>query len=510
MEKTDAKVRLFLELSNQHPIQILNYVPLKEYKDWTPEKMYEYPKSQYYYAFINDIELISRIKNLITSNYDDILNIKTEVENIKDELTDSKISLEFNGCNIETFDDLEKNKKNIPIINEANEENNANNINVINNIEEERYVVFCRFFLKNFGFIHNYEKLNKDDINKLLEKPIVYALKGRIKTLLNIRRKEFESKKGDSDIGNVSSAEEDKGHNDLQNKKDMGDKNNIISKGIDGHWFLVNSYENIDFLSLIKYKEKLIIQPDQDKMNSNISNNTSVVSNVLSQSGVEKYTNPHIFSYIIKDTKKFVTVYQNKSCRYHHNKNEFICKDCNDFCCLECFDEKVKNNFHLGHKISLLDETISKFEEDTKFLDERIQYLKGIIENEINDKKSEITATKAKNEQTVNTINNENDNIRAIIKKQQIERAKVLGFLGNEALRILNDFNLKLRYIKILNDKGDMNTYLTNYFFFVKFYKAEIRKNLEVLKKKILQTDEKFNEYNDKLINLVEELKKTI
>ena len=352
--------------------------------------------------------------------------------------------------------------------------------------------------------------MNKDDINKLLEKPIVYALKGRIKTLLNIRRKEFESKKGDSDIGNISSAEEDKGHNDLQNKKDMGDKNNIISKGIDGHWFLVNSYENIDFLSLIKYKEKLIIQPDQDKMNSNISNNTSVVSNVLSQSGVEKYTNPHIFSYIIKDTKKFVTVYQNKSCRYHHNKNEFICKDCNDFCCLECFDEKVKNNFHLGHKISLLDETISKFEEDTKFLDERIQYLKGIIENEINDKKSEITATKAKNEQTVNTINNENDNIRAIIKKQQIERAKVLGFLGNEALRILNDFNLKLRYIKILNDKGDMNTYLTNHFSSAKFHKLEIRKNLEVLKKKILQTDEKFNEYNDKLINLVEELKKTI
>ena len=133
MEKTDAKVRLFLELSNQHPIQILNYVPLKDYKDWTPEKMYEHPRSQYYYAFINDIELISRIKHLITSNYDDITNIKTEVDNIKDELIDSKISLEFNGCNIETFDDLEKNKKNIPIINnEANEENNINNKKLTN------------------------------------------------------------------------------------------------------------------------------------------------------------------------------------------------------------------------------------------------------------------------------------------------------------------------------------------------------------------------------------------
>ena len=153
---------------------------------------------------------------------------------------------------------------------------------------------------------------------------------------------------------------------------------------------------------------------------------------------------------------------------------------------------------------------MNKFEEDTKFLDERIQYLKGIIESEINEKKSEILAIKGKNEQTVNAINIENDNIRATIKKQQIERAKTLGFLGNEALRILNDFNLKLRYIKILNDKGDMSTYLTNYLFFEKFYKNEIRKNIKILERKILATDEKFQEYNDKLINLVEEMKKTI
>ena len=160
---------------------------------------------------------------------------------------------------------------------------------------------------------------------------------------------------------------------------------------------------------------------------------------------------------------------------------------------MEFFESKSKNNIHYGHK-----------------LDERIQYLKTILESEINDKKNEILQTKIKNEQTVNAINVENDNIRVIIKKQQIERAKVLGFLGNEALRILNDFNLKLRYIKILNDKGDMSTYLTNYFFFEKFYKAEIRKNLKVLKKKILQTEERFNIYNEKLMNLVEELKKTI
>ena len=69
---------------------------------------------------------------------------------------------------------------------------------------------------------------------------------------------------------------------------------------------------------------------------------------------------------------------------------------------------------------------------------------------------------------------------------------------------------MKLRYIKILNDKGDMSTYLTNYFFFEKFYKTEIRKNLKVLKKKILETEERFNEYNEKLINLIDEIKKTI
>ena len=63
---------------------------------------------------------------------------------------------------------------------------------------------FCRFFPKNFGFIHSYERLIKEDIDKILEKPIVYALKGRIKTLLNLRRKEIGSKKGDSDIGNIS------------------------------------------------------------------------------------------------------------------------------------------------------------------------------------------------------------------------------------------------------------------------------------------------------------------
>ena len=511
MEKTDAKVRLFLELSHQHPIQILNYLPLKPFDEWNPERMYEHPKDQYYYAFINDNELIYRIKNLFDKNYEDIQDISNQIDIIKSDLKMSKISIEFNGCNIETFDDLESNKLKIPLINNNNED--INNINIINNQEEERYAVFIRFFLNNFGFIHNYDKLNKDELNKLLEKPIIYALKGSIKSLINIRKKDLDLKRGENDITNVVSNEEDKSHigADIQNKKDLEDKNNGSNKGIDGHWFLINTYENVDFLSLIKYKEKLVIQTEIDKGSSNtlLSNNVSNISasNQLTNS---KYSNPHIFSYIIKDTKKFVTVYQNKSCKYHHNKNEFICKDCSDFCCLECFEEKSKNNFHFGHKITLLDEVMNKFAEDTEFMDERVQYLKGIIENEITDKKAEILAIKGKNETTVNDINSENDNIRKIIKKEQINRAKVLGFLGNEALRILNDFNLKLRYIKILNDKGDMSTYLTNYFYFVKYYRKEILKNLLVLEKKILATEEKFNEYNNILINVIEELRKNL
>ena len=506
MEKTDAKVRLFLELSHQYPIQIVDYLPLKSYNEWNPERMYEYPKSQYYYAFINDIELISRIKNLLSKQYVKMEDIESDVNKIKEDLTLSRISIEFNGCNVEVFDDLENNKKKIPVINDNNEEIIINNKN---NTEEDKYVVFCRFFLKNFGFIHSYEKISREDFNKLFEKPIIYALKGQIKSLLNLRKKEFESKKGETDITNVISNEEEK-KNDSQNKKESNEKIHK-ERGIDGHWFLVNSYENIDFLSLIKYKEKIVIQTEEKaSTNTTITNNTSNISNINQQSIKDKYANPHIFSYKIKDSKKFVTVYQNKSCKVHHNKNEFICKDCDDFCCLECFQEKCKNNNHYGHKISLLEETINKFEEDAKFMDERIQYLKGIIENEISDKKNEIGIIKAKNEQTVNLINAENEKIKTEIKKEQINRAKILGFLGNEALRILNDFNLKLRYLKMLNDKGDMSSYLTNYFYFEKFYKAEIRKNIFVLEKKIKATNEKYNEYNTKINTVIEEIKKTI
>lgn len=49
---------------------------------------------------------------------------------------------------------------------------------------------------------------------------------------------------------------------------------------IDGHWFLVNNFDNIEFLSFIKYKE-VILNPNEmkDKINppqtgSNIQTNS--------------------------------------------------------------------------------------------------------------------------------------------------------------------------------------------------------------------------------------------
>ena len=532
MDKTDAKVRLFLELSHPHPIQILSYIPIYSYEKWNPEEMYKKPNSQYYYAFINDNELISKVKSLFNPD----VNVLEEIEYIKE---DSEMTIEFNGYNIEEFQEIDELiKANINpgtpyIINNNDKDKNENN-----NLEDEKYVVFCRFHLKNFGFIHDYNKLFKEDLIKIENTPIVYALKGRIKALIEYRKKELESKK-ESEMNNLSthiSIKDEDNPNNINNIQNLGqkkedDKNKLLKGdiGIDGHWFLVNNFYNIELLSLIKYKEIMLLPSEilQNKINTN-SNTLSIpsfpqntksygnsisrnnLSNLINPSLADKFLQPSQYSYYIKDSKKFVTVYQNKSCRYHHNKNDFICKTCRVFCCLECFETDSKYNSHHGHKIALLDEAINKFEEDSKFLDERIQYLKTIIENEITEKKNEIQLIKNKNHQIINQINNENEKIRLEIKKEEINRAKVLAFLGNEALRIINDYNLKIRYLKLLNEKSDMNTYLKNYFFFVKFYKTEIRKNLVVLERKIILTAQKFNINNEKLNRAIEDLKKTL
>ena len=544
MDKTDSKVRLFLELSHPHPIQILSYTPISSYEKWKPEKMYNKPNSQYYYAFINDNELISKAKSVLNSDVNDLEEfLKEEIE----------LPIEFNGYSIEEFqeiDDLIKANASPGTPNSENNKDkddgkgNIDNQNIYN-LEEEKYVVFCRFHLKNFGFIHDYSKLFKEDLNKIEKTSITYALKGRIKSLLEYRRIELEAKKGESEVTNlttnINTKDEDNqsniGINDMQTlgQKKEDDKNKLLKGdiGIDGHWFLVNNLDNIELLSLIKYKEMMLSPSEilQDKINASSNNNSTIpsfpqntknsssygtslnknnLSNLINPSLGDEYLQPCQYSYYIKDSKKFVSVYQNKSCRHHHNKNEFICKNCRVFCCLECFQIDSKHNYHYGHKIALLDEVINKFEEDSKFLDERIQYLKTIIENEITEKKNEIQLIKNKNHQIINQINNENEKIRLEIKKEEINRAKVLAFLGNEALRIINDFNLKIRYLKLLNEKGDMNTYLINYFFFEKFYKTEIRKNLVVLERKIILTAEKFNSNNTKLNSVIEDLKKTL
>ncbi len=86
----------------------------------------------------------------------------------------------------------------------------------------------------------------------------------------------------------------------------------------------------------------------------------------------------------------------------------------------------------------------------------------------------------------------------------------MLYYLGTEAIRIINDFTIKHKYLKILNEKGDMNSYLINYFVFEKIYYKEIKKNIDVLEKKIKQTEDKFKLNNEKLTAAIRELEKSL
>lgn len=543
IDETDAKVRLFLELSHPHPIQILSYTPLTSFEKWNPAIMYNKPNNPFYYAFINDKDLIDKVKETIIHKKGNLLE---ELDYIKEDLE----KVEFNGYSIEEYQENENliNKANTTSINNNNpqnseniaENNNDNNIEskdlntIINNINEDKYVIFCRFNLKDFGFIHDYNKIQKEDLNKINNMPIIYALKGRIQALLNYRLKELETKKEEittfhSRINIVNVNDEDKpsqsGLNDIQTlghkKEDEKNKSIKANIGIDGHWFLIRDFTYIEFLSFIKYKEIYNNNEIQKKLNEDLNNAspinknstfnlTSNITNLNINKPKDKYTQEHQFAFFINESNKFVTVYQNKSCKNHHIKNEFICKTCGAFCCLECFENNTQKNIHSGHKIVLLDEESNKFEEDSRNLDERIQYLKSIIENEIIEKKNEIALIKNKNAQVVNQINEENEKIRMEIKKEEINRAKVLGFLGNEALRIINDYDLKMKYLTSLYENGDMNNYLANYFYFEKFFKKEIMKNLEVLQRKISLCEEKFITNNEKLNNIIKDLERLL
>ena len=85
MDKTDSKIRLFFEFSHSQPIQIQEVIPLLKYEEWNPEKMYYLPKHQYYYVFINDNELLSKIKGIDT--------VAEDIERIQEE---NSIRIEFN------------------------------------------------------------------------------------------------------------------------------------------------------------------------------------------------------------------------------------------------------------------------------------------------------------------------------------------------------------------------------------------------------------------------------
>jgi hypothetical protein len=519
MDKTDSKVRLFLELFHPRQIQILGITPIVPEGEWNPEIMYSKQDNPYYYAFINDKKVIDNVKEALSIHQD----VKNKI----------KCPFEFNGYTIEEEKEKEEKKSNIEGSENQNSDNNdISDKNKINeNGDEEKYVVFCRFHLKDFDFIHKYVSLQKKDIERLKgsgqkNPPIIYSLKGKIKDLIEKREKNLESKKEGS---HISHAEDDKNvqkdNKDLEKQKEDDENEMNEYRGIPGHWFYVNSCSNVDFLSLIKYKE-VVANPEnqnQEKVsddhssvstpshmsskivtvntNNNIINNLNAIKNGFEQ--------PQQYFIYHKDYKKFSSIYQNKSCTLHHNKNEFLCKTCDTFCCVECFESKSKNNIHYGHKVVLLDEAINKMDENIECLRERVDYLKTLIFNEINEKKNEISLQRNKNKQIVEQINEENEKIKDQIKKQEIERAKVLAFLGSEALRIIGDYNLKYKYLRFLNDKGDMNSYLINYFTFEKIYKREIKKNLETLEKKIKATDEKFKSNDKTLSAVIEDLNKT-
>ncbi len=481
MDKTDSKIRLFLEFSHNHPIQIQEIIPLLKYEEWNPQKMYYLPKHQYYYVFINDNELLSRIKGLES--------VMEDIEKIQEE---NSIRIEFN----------------------------ANGIDDKLNTDEDKYIFFAKVDIENFKFIYDYEKISKEK-NKYtdIKIPILYALKGKIKVLLLNEKEDYDSE--ESERTNI----EEKNNNNLNiltnsdiiTTKNKQKKNQI--KGIDGHWFLYNNLSKIRFLSLIRYKELSLNSGDNGESSTIQNNNTNNNINILNRYGSapinypvlndknkkkekeDPYQQPVQYQILVKDTNKPISLYQHKSCKIHNKKNEFFCKNCNDFCCLECLDDTV--SLHKNHKIRLLDELLNKMEEDSKALDERILNLKSIIDNEMSLKRSEIARIKSNNAEIVKKISDFNENKRMKIKQEEIRRAKILASLGTEVLRIINDYHLKSKYLQLLFEKGDMASYLSNYFIFKKFFENDIQKNLTILERKIIETYSNYKKNNDNFSDIL-------
>ena len=481
MDKTDSKIRLFFEFSHSQPIQIQEVIPLLKYEEWNPEKMYYLPKHQYYYVFINDNELLSKIKGI-----DSVIE---DIERIQEE---NSIRIEFN----------------------------ANGIDDNINSEEDKYIFFAKVDIENFKFIYDYEKINKER-NKYIDPkiPIIYALKGRIKVLLLNEKDEYDDDNQNSidDKNNMNLLTTTSNELTINQNKT---KKNILN-GIDGHWFLYNNLSKIKFLSLIRYKEITLNSNDNFESSQTMQNLSANLLNRLNTSNVnspkieskknnilDPYIQPVQYQILVKDSNKPISLYQNKSCKIHNKKNEFYCKNCNDFCCLECLDDSIIT--HKNHKIRLLDEILIKMEEDSKALDERIINLKSIIDNEMNLKRNEISRIKNNNVEIVKKISELHDNKKMKIKQEEIRRAKILASLGTEVLRIVNDYQLKIKYLQFLCEKGDMSSYLSNYFIFKRFFENDIKKNLFILERKIFDNYSNYKKNNDNFNNILNIKKKNL
>ena len=493
MDKTDSKIRLFFELTYQKEVQITSYIPLKDYSiaSWSPERMYSHPSRQNYYVFINDPELIDQIKKGELDGQKNLFKLSDELEKQND------LVIEFNANSID--DDYVK-------------------------TDEEQYIVFARITIDNFSFINNYSSVTKDQIfNK--NRPLIYANQGRIKEFLlgeiitNEKSEDVTTSnskhttKDEKKEGEENEGEKEKAKN--KDEKNNKDNNNYIP----GHWFLLNmnnlNYikkdildENkkkkiIKFLSVIKYKEITANEQDpqdpnnQDPQNRIQSTNQNQINESEHSIKIKTdmtYQQPHEFCFKANENAKLITIYQPKSCIIHSKKNDFWCKECNQFCCLEC----LAGNRHKKHKVHLLDEMINKSEEDSWALDERIKNLIKVIENEIQTKKKDLQDLTANNDQIVEKIKKLFEEKKTYIKKEELKRAKALAALVNEILRIMNDYDKKVNYLKLLFDKGTMTQYLINYEKFKKFYEIEIKKNLNVLIRKVNNIT---NFYNQKKIN---------
>ena len=499
MDKTDSKIRLFFELTYQKEVQITNYIPLKDYSvsSWSPEKMYAHPHNQNYYVFINDPELINHIREGELESQEYLFKLSDALEK------QNNLLIEFNANSIE---DTTKRP------------------------EEEQYTVFARITIDNFSFINDYATSKKD---YLLEKnrPLIYANQGRIKQYL--LGESNNNDKNEDVLNNLDSSK-----NSIKEEKKEPDETGVEKEGakkkenlkekveyIPGHWFLLNmnnlyyrkkdcleknkKVKLVKFLSVIKYREILTNEPDpQDPNNNNLDNNNAMKPpqyknqlNNLNSINIEvdkRFQQEAEFCFKANENSKLITVYQPKSCKLHFKKNDFWCKDCNKFCCLECFVSTNGPNLHKNHKIHLLDEIIGKSEEDSGALEERIKNLIKIIDNEIQSKRNELQKLRNENKTKVEKIKKLFEEKNSFIKQEEIKRAKTLAALVNEILRIMNDYNRRINYLKLLFEKGSMNNYLTNYYIFKKVFENETKKNLLVLARKVTDV---YNYYTTKKSN---------